>query len=247
MQAGGHQRDLDPALLERQQELLQARRGHERIGAAAAIQDRLHLAARVLEVEVARLLDRLVRAVLADAVSSGARRRCGRRRTAGQPAPARSGDPQQAGGRPLDDPDPEPLAVDAGAIQVHQHGLHRPLQRHRMHGIIGRVAQRRADVGQRVIGERDELDLAVAGGRDRDDAILTREKRPSEQAVQREQTGVGGDGAEAGDGRQANRRSVETDGSAGGVPVSTPSANAIDSSSSVRSRQEWSFQYVVLR
>jgi len=106
--------------------------------------------------------------------------------------------PEQAGEGHLDDPDPEAFAAHAGAVQIHQHRLQRPVDGHRMNGIVGRVAQRRTHVGLRPPGEGDELDLAVAGRRHRSDAVLPHPEEAIATRRQRHQAVIRRELAQAG-------------------------------------------------
>ncbi|MCX7017072.1 MAG: hypothetical protein NTW86_31675 [Candidatus Sumerlaeota bacterium] len=78
---------------------------------------------------------------------------------------------QQRPGGHLDDPDPERFAADAGAVEIHEDGLDGLPQFDGMNRIVRRIAHRRLHIRQRVVGEADELDLAVAGRGDGPNAV----------------------------------------------------------------------------
>ena len=100
---------------------------------------------------------------------------------------------EQAGRRLLDHPDPERLAVDRRAVEVHQDGLHGPVDADGVDGVVGAVAQQRSDVRERVRREGHELDAAVAGvtiastpsAPDAETAVAGRVERRPVRAVER--------------------------------------------------------------
>ena len=81
----------------------------------------------------------------------------------------------------------EVLAAHAGTVEIHQHGANRPLEARRRHGIVGGKAERRTDVREGVGAERDELHLAVAGGGNGANAIVTGDEPPVARSIERDE------------------------------------------------------------
>ena len=176
VQPGGHKPDLHAVRLQRQQKILQPRRRRERIRAAAALQDLAHLEAGDVVVVAARGLDRLARAVFADAVLQMLAHGMARHvRLVGGLQPER-GIAHEAGDRLLDDPHPEALAVDARAVEIHQHGRGRRLEPRGLERIDRRIAHRGFDVDERLVRVHEQLHLAVARNEDALDAVAPRAK-----------------------------------------------------------------------
>lgn len=166
VESGGHQPDPDAALLEGQQELLQARGGLEGARTPAPFHDRPHLPFRDFEVITARLLHFFLRAVLVNAVLEVLAHA-----VAGNVRPIRGCQPklliaEEARHGAFDDPDPEFLAAHAGAVQVHEHRPDGTLDVDRKDRIKRGISQFGFHPGQRVPLEEDEIRLSIAGGED---------------------------------------------------------------------------------
>ena len=72
----------------------------------------------------------------------------------------------EGGNRALNDPHPEVLAVNARAVQIHENGLGGRIEARLVEGIEGLRANGGAHGHQGLVGEDDQLDLAVTGAQD---------------------------------------------------------------------------------
>ena len=80
--------------------------------------------------------------------------------------------------------------MDAGAVKVHQHGLHGPFDRGRVQRIIGRAAGQGADAAQHPVADGGEFRLAVARCPHAGYAVLPGDEQAVARLRQREQLPV---------------------------------------------------------
>ena len=141
------------------------RRRRERALLAASGHDLAHLVPGDGKVRFPRLLDRMAGRVFIDAIAQMLRHRMPGHERLVLRGKAEFVAPDQRGDRALDDPHPEPFRMDAGAVKVHQHGLHGPFDRGRVQRIIGRAAGQGADAAQHPVADGGEFRLAGAENR----------------------------------------------------------------------------------
>ena len=174
VQSARHEPDLYTVRFQFEQKVFKPRRRRERARFAAPFHDLVHFVVRVLEVQLARVGELLVRTVLVYAVLQMLRHRMSRnvRQVGFVEREAVVADERRY--RFLDYPYPKLFASHACSVEIHQHGFDRLFQLGLAQRVVGWIAYRRMYVAQRGAFEADKLRFAVARRNHRTHAVLAR-------------------------------------------------------------------------
>lgn len=163
VKAAGNEGDLDAHLLQGIEEFLQSLTGSKGALLSSSGHDLLHLTMGVLEVEISCTGETLTGTVLVDAILKMLGYRVARNKGLILVRKLEIGIAKKRCGGLLDNPDPEALASNAGAVKIHKNSLNRTGRIYRLNRIICRIIKGGKNVRKSVILKADELYLAVAG------------------------------------------------------------------------------------